>query len=169
MGEDRVWKLLSLVLLGMVVVLGMTGLLLYSQLSATEEKYRNIVESLDDLSYGVDMLMNYGNGTKMWHNDTRIPIGFNLYNVTVLITEGRIEATYYPQFQSHFITKIDGVGGGEDPDKITWAWIAWHFNKASGSWETYEVSADGAFPTDGDKLAWYYQDTSNYPNYEPPN
>ncbi|MFQ6134847.1 MAG: hypothetical protein ACE5KU_03410 [Nitrososphaerales archaeon] len=169
MGEDRVWKLLSLVLTGMLVVMGMTSLLLYSQLSATEEKYANTIESLDKLSYSIDLLMNYGNGTKIWRNNTRIPIGFNLYNVTVLITEGRMEATYYTQFQSHFINSIDGVGGAEDPDKITWAWIAWHFNEASERWEAYDVSADMVFPRDGDKIAWYYQDISKYPDYEPPN
>ncbi len=169
MGEDRVWKLLSLVLTGMLVVMGMTSLLFYSQLSASEEKYKNIIESLDNLSYNIDLLMNYGNGTKIWHNNTRVPLGFNLFNATVLITEGRMEATYYPQFQSHFINSINGVGKGEDPDKRTWAWISWHFIEETGRWEAYDVSADMAFLKDGDKIAWYYQDTSKYPDYEPPN
>ena len=141
----------------------------YGELSASEEKYENIIDSLDKLSYNVDLLLNYGNGTKTWYNGTRIPIGFNLYNVTVLITGGRLESNYYPQFQSHSIVSINGVGGSEDPDKITWAWISWYFDSDSGRWEGYPVSSDMVFPKDGDKIAWYYEDTSNYPNYAPPN
>jgi len=160
------WRLLSIVLIGLTVVLGMGDILLYSQLSLTEEKYRGIVESLGRLSYSIDMLIDYGNGSQVWYNDSRIPLGWSLYNATVLILGDRVKSTYYPQYNSHMIVSIDGVGG--EPELKTWAWIIWHYNEESHKWEAYELGADFIVPKDGEKVAWHYQDVSKYPNLEPP-
>ncbi len=168
MGSDRFWKILSLYLTGMLVVMGSANLFFYSELSVSEEKYRNIIDSLDALSYSIDLMINYGNGTRMWHNFSRIPIGFSLYNATMLITKGNMEATYYPQLQSHLVNVINGVGKDEDLDRISWSWIIWHYNEKLSKWVTYEVAADMVYPRNGDKIAWCYQDTSNYPNFDPP-
>jgi hypothetical protein len=89
-GETNLWKLSTLIFIGLLVLTGLSSFYFYSQLSLTEDKYRNTINSLDEISYEVDMLFNYGNGTKVWHNSSRIPIGFNLYNATELITNGII-------------------------------------------------------------------------------
>ncbi len=123
------WKIVTLVFVTLSVVLGLTSLLLYSNLVAVEERYDDTIESLDKISFSVDILFNYGNGTLVWHNGTRLPMGVNFYNVTVLVSDGRLDATYYPEYQSHFISSINGVGVGDDPDKLYWAWIAWFFDE----------------------------------------
>jgi hypothetical protein len=162
------WKIVTLVFVTLSVVLGLTSLLLYSNLVAVEERYDDTIESLDKISFSVDILFNYGNGTLVWHNGTRLPMGVNFYNVTVLVSDGRLDATYYPEYQSHFISSINGVGVGDDPDKLYWAWIAWFFDEGLGEWVNYDVSADLVYPKEGDILAWYFEDTSNYPDYAPP-
>ena len=162
------WKIVTLVFVALSVVLGLTSLLLYSNLVAVEERYDDTIESLDKISFSVDILFNYGNGTLVWHNGTRLPMGVNFYNVTVLVSDGRLDATYYPEYQSHFILSINGVGVGDDPDKLYWAWIAWFFDQELGEWMHYDVSVDMVYPKEGDTLAWYFEDTSNYPDYEPP-
>lgn len=168
-GNARGWKLLSLALVGMLLPLGMSSLLLYSQLTVMEEKYRSTVKSLADLSYSVDLLINYGNGTKVWHNDSRVPLEYNLYNATVLITGGKVKATYYPQYQTHFVNSIDGVGESKDPGRSSWAWITWYYNDALGRWESYDVGADMVTLKNRERVAWHYQDTSKYPDLTPPN
>ena len=162
------WRIVTLVFVALSVVLGLTSLLLYSNLVAVEERYDDTIESLDKISFNVDILFNYGNGTLVWHNDTRLPMGVNFYNVTVLVSDGRLGATYYPAYQSHFISSINGVGVGDDPDKLYWAWIAWFFDEGLSEWVNYDVSADLIYPKEGDILAWYFEDTSNYPDYAPP-
>jgi hypothetical protein len=166
MKEEIFWKTFSLLLIGILIVTGTYTLVLYGHLTNAEERYRNTIGALDDLSYSLDMLINYGNGTRIWYNGSRIPIGYNLYNATILLTQGDMKATYYPQFQAHFIEAINGVGG--DSDKVSWSWIAWRFDKSLERWEPYEVSADQVVLGNGDTIAWHYEDTLNYPNYDPP-
>jgi len=165
-GGGGFWRPLGVVLIGVIIVLGMNNLLLYSQLSLTEEKYRSTVESLGRLSYSIDLLINYGNGSRVWYNGSRIPIGWSLFNATVLILGDRVRSTYYPEFKAHMVNSIDGVG--DDPERKNWAWMLWHYNEASGKWETYDLGADFIVPRDGEKVAWHYQDVSKYPNLDPP-
>jgi|TARA_B100001971_G_scaffold113391_1_gene104358 hypothetical protein len=168
LGDVWGWKMVALVFVAVSVLLGLTSLLLYGNLVATEERYDDTIESLDKISFSMDILFNYGNGTLVWYNDTRLPIGVNFYNVTVLVSDGRLDATYYPEYRSHFISSINGVGVADDPDKLYWAWIAWFFDEGLGEWIHYDVSVDLVYPKEGDILAWYFEDTSNYPDYVPP-
>ena len=161
--------MVALVFVAVSVLLGLTSLLLYGNLVATEERYDDTIESLDKISFSVDILFNYGNGTKIWHNDTRLPMGVNLYNVTVLVSDGKLDAAYYPEYQSHFIMSINGVGASDDPDKLHWSWIAWFFDEGLGEWVSYDVSADMVYPKEGDILAWCFEDMSNFPDFEFPN
>lgn len=164
--SENSWKTTSIVLLAVLIIVGMAALVLYTRLGDSEQRYQDTVKSLDGVTYSINLQMNYGNGTKVWLNNTRIPIGFNLLNETLLVTNGRMKTTYYPQYQAYYINSINGVGG--DPAKPSWAWITWHYNEQTGKWETYEAGADRVYPKNGDIIAWYYEDTSNYPNYSPP-
>ena len=166
-GKDNVWKTITLVLVAMLVATAMMTLVFYGQLATSEERYRSTVASLDSISYSLDILFNFGNSTKVWHNDTRIPLGFNLYNATMLATRGDLKSTYYPQYQTHFMNSIEGVGG--DSSKPSWAWMTWHFNESTGKWETYDIGADMVTLKSTNKVAWFYQDTSKYPDLAQPN
>lgn len=169
LNDVKMWKTISFVLIGFLVVFGLTSLLLYSDLSSYEKRYDDVIESMDKISFSSDLLFNYGNGSKIWHNDTRLPLGIDLYNVTVLVSDGKINSTYYPEYKSHFITSIDGVGSFNDPEKLYWSWIAWYYDDVLGEWVSYDVSSDMVYPKNGDIIAWYFEDTSNYPDYTPPN
>jgi hypothetical protein len=162
------WKLLALVVTGILSISLMMNLYVYSEFTNSEIKYNNIIRDLDDISYSIDFLINYGNGSKTWINNSRIPVGFNLFNITLKLTEGNVEADYYPQFESHFIKSVNGVGVNDNPEMQNWAWIAWNFNKESYEWELFDMSSDMVYPVNRDVIAWYFQDTSNYPNYEKP-
>ncbi len=164
--SERAWRMTSLVLFATLIVMGMATLVLYTRLIDIEQRYQDTVESLNGVTYSISLQINYGNGTKVWYNDTRIPIGFSLFNETMLVTNGKVKATYYPQYEAYFINSINSVGG--DPARPNWAWITWRFNEQVGKWETYNAGAEDIYPKNGDIIAWYYEDTSNYPNYTPP-
>lgn len=162
------WKTISFVLIGLLVVFGLTGLLLYSDLVSYEKRYDDVIDSLDKISFSTDLMFNYGNGSKIWYNNTRLPLGIDLYNATLLISNGNMNSTYYPEYKSHFITAIDGVGVFGDPEKMYWSWISWYYDDVLGEWLSHDVSSDMVFPSEGDILAWYFEDTSNYPDFKSP-
>ena len=168
MNDIKVWKTISFVLLGGIVIFGLIGLSLYSDLSSSEKRYDDVIESLDKISFSTDFMINYGNGSKIWYNNTRLPLGIDLYNATLIICSGNVNSTYYPEYKSHFITSIDGVGVFDDPEKMYWSWIAWYYDGVLGKWISYDVSSDMVYPNDGDILSWYFEDTSNYPDFDSP-
>ncbi len=58
----------------------------------------------------VNLLIDYGNGTLVWINNTSVPSNWNFYNVTNLDTAGNIASIFFASFGSHFVYQINGVG-----------------------------------------------------------
>src|SRR6266851_705072 len=58
----------------------------------------------------VNVLLNYGNGTLVWYNQTLVSSTWNFFNVTELITKGNLGAAFFASFGSHFVYSINGVG-----------------------------------------------------------
>ena len=58
----------------------------------------------------VNLLIDYGNGTLQWINQTTVPSNWNFYNVTNLDTAGNIASIFFASFGSHFVYQINGVG-----------------------------------------------------------
>jgi hypothetical protein len=98
----------------------------------------------------VATLINYGNGTSRWYNQTRVPSQWNFYQLTNSIA--RVEATYYPTVNEHLITAIDGVRS-----TIQSYWTLWVFCQPSKAWTASKVGADLLKLTDGKVLGWSYQ------------
>src|SRR5438034_682377 len=58
----------------------------------------------------VNTLINYGNSTIKWYNQTSISGSENFYHLTVSLVGGNIEAQFYgPPLNEHFVTAINGV------------------------------------------------------------
>jgi len=95
----------------------------------------------------VDMLVDYGNGTKDWSNRTLIVRGADLLNATRIVSEVEYTRGVY----GAFVTRINGVGG--DPNTY-WLWYVW--NSTSSSWDVGMVASDAYILNDGDVVAWIY-------------
>lgn len=106
----------------------------------------------------VNALVNYGNGTSTWYNQTSVPIGWNFYNLTVSITSGRVEAIYYPNLQANYIIAINGVRNDNDGIHCTFCWLIWSYCKNDHAWAFSALGADRIILVDGETHAWYYQD-----------
>jgi hypothetical protein len=74
-----------------------------------EQRYKDTLSSLNDISYKVNILIKYSNGTKTWHNQTIIPIGWSLFNATLKVTGGKVEGSW--SSFGVFVTSINGVSG----------------------------------------------------------
>jgi len=112
-------------------------------------------QNLQEVSFTPKILIKYNNGTKEWHNQTFIPIGWSLFNATDKITNGNIE---YGQTFGIFITSINGVK--QDPPDY-WLWYLWDDN--STSWTFGPIGAGAYRLKSEDIVAWYLSDGSSPP------
>jgi hypothetical protein len=97
--------------------------------------------------YSASMLLEFGNGTKRSFTDKTIQPGWNAYMATLVILNGSVQATWYPEFQEHYVTAIEGVSGGK-----TTAWFVWSLNGAQ--WEVAPTGADAIQVHNGTTFAW---------------
>jgi hypothetical protein len=120
-----------------------------SQLSQLWARYLALKPVTSSL-YAADVMFDYGNGTRVWHNATQVQPGWNMYTETVLLTGGDMQATWYPSFGEHFITSIGGVA-----DTPTSSWFLWTYNRTA-SWQVAAVGADDLPVYDGSVFAWTF-------------
>jgi len=105
--------------------------------------------------YSVNILLNFGNGTRRWHNDTQVQPGWNLYTATVVLTGGDMQATWYPPSPAlgpgeHFVNSIDEVSG-----TATSYWSVWTYN-STALWQMSPVGADLIPVYNGSVFAWVF-------------
>jgi hypothetical protein len=104
------------------------------------------------ISYSVDILIAFGNGTRRWHNGTAVQPGWNAYVATLVVAGGDVKATWYPSYGEHLVTGIEGVVNNPSEDE---GWFLWTLNP-TGGWKTASVGADQIPMFNGTTLAWTY-------------
>ncbi len=98
-------------------------------------------------------LINYGNATVKWYNETSVPANWNFYKLTSNLTGGRIEAQFYGlPLNEHFVTGINGV-----KNQSPFYWTLWIFCQKQNAWAVSPVGADLIHPGNGETLAWAYE------------
>ena len=135
------------------------------QLSTLWQKYLALKPASTSL-YKNDVLFDFGNGTRVWYNDTAVQPGWNFYVESVVLTKGGLAAQWYPAYQEHFISGIAGITN--DPGQNL-AWFVWVRNSTSG-WQTASVGIDQIPVFNGSLFAWTYckYDPNTYePTCEP--
>jgi hypothetical protein len=100
----------------------------------------------------VNTLINYGNGTMKWYNETQIPANWNFYNLTVYLTRGNIVASFDISLNEHYVT---GINGKEN--SAPYFWTLWTFCARQSAWTQASVGADKIFLGNNSTLAWAYQ------------
>ena len=106
----------------------------------------------------VNALLNFGNGTSKWFNDSRVPVGWNFYNLTMYIANGKVESAYYASpLNEHYINAIDGVR--QDGSSF---WHLWQFCSKDQAWSYSNIGADGIILSNGRTIAWYFDSNNDY-------
>ena len=141
------WFTISLVLISGLVLTSGLSFYYYAQYSATEKKYTDTLSSLNEISYKINILIKYSNGTKSWYNQTIIPIGWSLLNATQKATGDRVKGNLYPF--GFFVTSINGVEG---TGSYSWLWFMWDNSKKE--WTSGTSGADSYIMKQADTVAW---------------
>ena len=106
----------------------------------------------------VSTLLNFGNGTSKWFNESRVPIGWNFYNLTMYIANGKVESAYYASpLNEHYINAIDGVR--QDGSSF---WHLWQFCNKDQAWSYSNIGADDIILSNGRTIAWYFDSNNDY-------
>ena len=100
----------------------------------------------------VNSLINYGNGTSVWYNQTRVPTTWEFYNVTILISNGRVDSEYYPSLGENQVLGLNGV-----EQNATYYWSLWKFCATSSAWALTPVGVDKIELSNGGVYGWYFQ------------
>jgi hypothetical protein len=101
----------------------------------------------------VNVLLNYGNGTLVWYNQTSVPSSWNFFNVTELITKGNLGAVFFASFGSHFVYSINGVGCPASNIFCDQAWGFWTLDGIC--WDLPSVGVDMIPVSQATTVAWY--------------
>lgn len=140
-------------LLSQTIAVINTSLPIYRQasleLSSLWQTYQSLSPASTKLLHN-SFLFDFGNGTRRWYNDTAIDAGWNVYIETVVLTDGQVNAQWYPQFGAHLISGISGVSNTN-----TKYWFLWSYNKTA-AWQTSQVGADAILVASGSVYAWTY-------------
>jgi uncharacterized protein YbdZ (MbtH family) len=145
------WFTIALVFAAAVVLTSATAFYCYANWTSAEERYQTTLTSLQDLSYTVNVLIKSENGQAVWHNQTRIPIGWSFYNTTEKVTEGRIEGSW-SEF-GVFVTSINGIAGN---GPAYWLWFTWDEN--AKQWTSGMTGTDAHIMRQNETVAWLLTD-----------
>ncbi len=98
--------------------------------------------------YQNSVLIAFGNGTRVWYNNTQLQPGWNLYIETVVLMKGNVNAQWFPQYGSHL---VEGIGGASSTS--TKYWFVWAYDK-SRAWQLAQIGADQLTTYNGSTFAW---------------
>ena len=116
------------------------------------QEYVNLSREYEAVTMKANIYIDYGNETKVWHNNTIVPLGFTLLNATELIADVDDEAS--------FVNAIDGVAFSLEEKK---SWIWWRWDATISGWILGNVGADQHVLSLGEILAWAYQSYAEWP------
>lgn len=117
------------------------------ELSALWQEYLRLKPASSQL-YQNSVLVDFGNGTRVWYNNTQLQPGWNLYIETVLLMKGNVNAQWFPQYGSHL---VGGIGGASSTS--TKYWFVWAYDK-SRAWQLAQLGADQLTASNGSVFAW---------------
>jgi hypothetical protein len=123
---------------------GAASLYYYSRYTQLEAEYRETLDELELLTIKVNIMIDYGNGTAVWHNATRVGLTETLLNATLQVADVQYTVTEF----GAFVDAIDGVSGVESH---YWIWY-----RLDGGWQMGPVGSDQYRLHDGDVVAWIY-------------
>jgi hypothetical protein len=146
------YGIIALLIAIVVIVSGIAALYYYnySQAESENQIYVGQLKQLE-VKYVATIVIDYENGTKTWYNNTKIEPGLNLYTLTLLVTNGNVNATCC-EFGSHF---VEGIGGLQNNPKTNQYWFSWTYNTTS-SWQTTQVGVDEINVANSSVFAWTY-------------
>lgn len=136
-------------LLAWAVAATIIGSYYYVQYTNYYSSYQSLAKELKIVSMSVNIAIDYGNGTRVWHNGTVLSLGATLFNATVRVANPELHPTY----GEAFIIAINGVIQDEN-ENMYWSWWVW--DNTEHKWILGPVGSNEYTLQDGQSVIWYY-------------
>lgn len=117
---------------------------------------RRTFEELKSLAINVNLLMDYGNGTSVWHNQTVIA-GSTTFEALLTVTK-RVE--YETGAYGVFVSSINEVSNAVETPTSGRAWLWYWWNATSSSWTDLLRASDAYILKPNDSVTWRYESYS---------
>ena len=153
MGFQR--RTLGFVAIGFVVwslVATLTAAYYYSLYVET----RRTFDELKSLAIDVNLLLDYGNGTQRWHNQTMIA-GSTTFEILLTVTKN---VDYKLSAYGVFVSAIDGVQNVAETPTSGRAWLWYWWNATSSKWTDLMKASDAYILRPNDSVVWRYESYS---------
>jgi hypothetical protein len=104
---SRGGSVLSAALLALLILVSGIAIYFYFDSIEAERRYNTLLSELEGVALEVNLLIDYGNDSMVWHNKTFLPIGTTLLNITSKVSSS-VECI--GSDKGVFVNGIDGVG-----------------------------------------------------------
>lgn len=152
--------LLIYVILGVLVwaILGtVVAAYYFHQYDTYQREYSNLADQFASISIKVNIFLSYGNGTKVWHNNTVIPLGATAFNATYSVAED-VKHTDYGGELGIIVTSINGLANNS-----THGWLYWYYDSGNLGWMGLQQSCAKHILHEGDIIALTYESYIPWP------
>lgn len=130
---------------------------LVSELDANMEDVRS---TLDGVAIKVNILLSFDVESKVWHNDTVLPLGATAFTAVYSVSD---EINYTDTGESGIlVTSINGVA-----EEGSNAWFYWHWEPADSEWTLPSYLSSKYILRKGDTIAFTYTDWADWPPQPP--
>jgi hypothetical protein len=123
---------------------------LIEEYGAISQNYTKLREEYESVTVLLKLCINYGNGTMVWYNGSRIPINTNLLNATMRVAN--VQYTYWPALEASFVDAINGVSNSPP---YYWMWLYQDVNTTT--WTYGPSGADLFIVKSGQVFMWRYE------------
>jgi len=100
----------------------------------------------------VDVEINYGNGTVEWHNETKVPAGYTLFELTQEIAV--IKYGYYAFMEPGHVV-VDSINDKIPTGSYYWFWYYW--SASEKRWISGPVGCDAWILENGGIYEWSFE------------
>lgn len=118
----------------------------------------NFSDVMNTLSLRVNILVSCGNGTRVWFNNTALPIGSTAFTAILAVSDVRYND--YGGTMGILVTSINGVPRTGDS---THGWFYWYEETENSTWVPPNYSCDKYILHRGDTIAFSYESYNPWP------
>jgi len=131
---------------------------LATEFNALSGAIGNLSEVMESTSLRVSILVSYGNGTKVWHNNTALPVGSTAFTAILAVADIRYKD--YGGDLGILVTSVDGLANNS-----TKGWFCWYRDAEKSEWVLLDYSCAKYILHRGDLIAFTY---ASYMTWPPP-
>jgi hypothetical protein len=161
--ERRAFTYIALAMLVWAISGTATAGYYFTQYTIYHNEYRNLVNEFNALSYAmgnisgvmesvslrINILVSYGNGTKIWHNNTALPVGSTAFTSILAVADIRYKD--YGGDLGILVTSVNGL-----TNSSTCGWSYWYRDIEKSEWVLPEYSCAKYILHRGDTIAFTY-------------